>query len=77
MKNQQSDIVRIHSDTEININLLQDELNKIGIPSMVKNDFQSATLAGFGSSSNAVDLYVNANDFDKASEVIQDLNKGS
>ncbi|WP_340152461.1 DUF2007 domain-containing protein [uncultured Marivirga sp.] len=77
MKNQQSDIVRIHSDTEININLLQDELNKIGIHSMVKNDFQSATLAGFGSSSNAVDLYVNANDFDKASEVIQDLNKGS
>jgi hypothetical protein len=77
MKNQERDIIRIHSDTEININLLQDELANVGIPSIIKNEFQSAIMAGFGANPNAVDLYVNATDFEKASKIIQDLNKES
>jgi hypothetical protein len=75
MKNQKNDIIRIHSDTEININLLQDELAQAGIPSIIKNEFQSAMMAGFGAFPNAVDLYVNTTDFERASIVIQDLNK--
>lgn len=77
MENQKNDIVRIYSDTEININLIQDELSKAGIPSIIKNEFQSAVMAGFGALPNAVDLYVNATDFEKASKIIQDLNKDS
>jgi hypothetical protein len=68
-------MIRIHSDTEININYLKDELAKIGIPSMIKNEFQSAVMSGFGSVPNAVDLYVNQQDCEMASELIQDLNK--
>ena len=77
MKNQKNDIVRIYSDSEININLLQDELSNAGIPSIIKNEFQSAIMAGFGAFPNAVDLYVNSTDFENASKIIQDLNKES
>lgn len=73
MKNQQNDIVRIYSDTEININFLQEELAKKGISSVVKNEFQSALMSGFGANPNAVDLYVNSADFERASELIEDL----
>ncbi|MGM0580429.1 MAG: putative signal transducing protein [Bacteroidota bacterium] len=75
MKDNQSDMVRVYSDTEININKLRAELAKIGIPSLVKNEFQSGVMAGFGASPNAVDLYVNTSDVDEATALIQDLNK--
>lgn len=68
--------MRVYSDTEININRLRAELAKIGIPSLVKNEFQSGVLAGFGASPNAVDLYVNASDAEEATKLIDDLNKG-
>ncbi|WP_375580774.1 DUF2007 domain-containing protein [Marivirga tractuosa] len=76
MENNQNDMVRVYSDTEININMLNIELAKIGIPSLVKNEFQSAVMAGFGASPNSVDLYVNASDVEEATKVIQDLMKG-
>ncbi|RUA33762.1 MAG: DUF2007 domain-containing protein [Bacteroidetes bacterium] len=75
MENKYADMVRVYSDTEININRIRSELAKIGIPSIIKNEFQSALMAGFGASPNAVDLYVNASDFEEATKLIQDLNK--
>lgn len=76
MENNQQDMVRVFSDTEININRLSMELAKIEIPSIIKNEFQSGLMAGFGASPNAVDLYVNASDIDEATKLIQDLNRG-
>jgi len=75
MKNKRNDMVRVYSDTEVNINRISAELAKIGIPSLVKNEFQSAVMAGFGASPNAVDLYVNATEAEKALLIIQDLSK--
>ena len=75
MENKYADMVRVYGDTEININRIRSELAKIGIPSIIKNEFQSALMAGFGASPNAVDLYVNASDFEEATKLIQDLNK--
>jgi hypothetical protein len=75
MKNNQNDMVRVFSDTEINIEMIRTELAKIGIPSLVKNEFRSGVMAGFGASPNSVDLYVKAENLDKATSVIQDLNQ--
>ncbi|WMN11687.1 DUF2007 domain-containing protein [Marivirga salinae] len=75
MKNKQNDMIRVYSDTEVNINRVSAELAKKGIPSLVKNEFQSAVMAGFGASPNAVDLYVNESDLDEASKLIEDLNQ--
>lgn len=75
MENNQQDMVRVFSDTEININRLSMKLAKIEILSMIKNEFQSGLMAGFGASPNAVDLYVNASDIDEATKLIQDLNR--
>ncbi len=75
MKNNEDDLIRVYSDSEININRLSAELAKIGIPSLVKNEFKSGVMAGFGASPNAVDLYVNSTDRDAATSLIKDLNK--
>jgi len=66
-------MVRVHSNTEVVISRLRAELAKIGIPSLVKNEFESGLMAGFGASPNAVDLYVNATDLDAAISLVQDL----
>lgn len=67
-------MIRVYSDTEINIDRISMELAKIGIPSMIKNEFQSGLMAGFGASPNAVGLYINASDLEEASKLIEDLN---
>jgi hypothetical protein len=77
MKYNQSEMIRVFSDTEINIDMIRAELAKIGIPSLVKNEFQSGLLAGFGASPIAVDLYVNAENLDEASSLIQDINQNN
>ena len=75
MENNQTDMIRVYSDTEININMIRAELAKIGIPSLVKNEFRSGLLAGFGATPNSVDLYVNSSDIEEASSLIHDLNQ--
>lgn len=68
------DIVRVFSDTEITVNLIKSELEKIGIPSLIKNDFQSGVIAGFGGGlPNGVDLYVNHTDYDNAMTIIEEF----
>jgi hypothetical protein len=74
MKDTQNDMVRVYSDSEIIINMLRGELAKVGIPSLVKNEFQSGVMAGFGASPNAVDIYVNAADTEAALSLMKDLN---
>jgi len=74
MEKNQNEMVRVYTDTEINVNMMRAELAKIGIPSLVKNEFRSGLMAGFGASPNAVDLYVNSSDIEKASLLIEDLN---
>jgi hypothetical protein len=75
MKDNQSDMIRVHSDTEIKIELIRSELANIGISSLVKNEFRSGLLAGFGATPNSVDLYVNSSDIEEASSLIHDLNQ--
>lgn len=75
MENNQKDMIRVYTDSEINVEMIRVELAKIGIPSLVKNEFKSALMAGFGASPNTVDLFVNASDLDEATKIIKDLNQ--
>ncbi|WP_296618573.1 DUF2007 domain-containing protein [Marivirga sp.] len=77
MEKNQKDMIKVYTDSEINVEMVRAELAKIGIPSLVKNDFKSGVMAGFGASPNAVELYVNPSDLDEATSLVQDLNKGS
>lgn len=77
MESSQKDMIRVYTDSEINVEMIRGELAKIGIPSLVKNEFKSAVMAGFGASPNAVELYVNPSDLEESTSLIQDLNKGN
>ncbi len=70
-----SKIFRVFSGTEIQVNLLKEELNKIGITSLIKNENKSGLLAGFfGSGPSAVDLYLAEEDQEKAAAIIKEFN---
>ena len=73
MEDHKNEMVRVYSDTEITINMLKAELAKIEIPSLVKNEFRSGLMAGFGAAPNAVDLFVDSENVEQAELLIRDL----
>ena len=73
MKND-DDLVKIFTGSEIAVNLLKAELEKEGIPSLVRNDFQSGIAAGFvGGIPSVVELYVNGSDRKRAEVIARDF----
>lgn len=54
-----SNLIRVYSGTELTVNLLKDELEKFGISSMIRNDFNSGVSAGFsGGVTSSIDLFI-------------------
>jgi len=75
---QRDELVRVFTCTEVTCRLLQAELEKHGIPVMVRNEFQSALSAGFGSGTpSAVDIYVTKSKVDAAIPVIEGFLKNN
>lgn len=71
-----SEIVRVFSGTEIIVNLLKAELESIGIMGMVKNEYHSGISAGFsGGVPSSVDLFVLETDLEKAKLFIEEFRK--
>jgi hypothetical protein len=73
------DIIRIYTGTEITVNLLKDELEKIGITGVIQNDFESGTSAGIAGNPSAIDLFIQQSDLKKAKPILADflkINKG-
>lgn len=66
-----SEFVRLMTGNLITINRVANILEQKDIPSLIKDNTESARLAGFGTPQNDVDLYVNKLDFDKAKNAIQ------
>ena len=60
--------VRILTDSSIVINRISQILNENEIPSLVKDDVESARLAGFGTPLNEIQLYV-----DEAKRIIKSI----
>jgi len=72
------ELVRVFTCTEITCRFLMAELEKAGIPVMIKNEFQSALSAGFGSGTpSAVDIYVTQSKVEEAIPVIEDFIKNN
>jgi ABC-type Mn2+/Zn2+ transport system ATPase subunit len=63
--------VKILNDSAIVINRIAQILDEEEIPSLIKDNVESARLAGFGTSANNVELYVYKSDLGKAKEVIK------
>jgi len=69
--------VKILTNSAIVINRIAQILDEEGIPSMIKDNVESARLAGFGTSANNVDLYVLNSDLEKAKELIKTFSENN
>lgn len=73
---QSSNLIRVYTGTELTVNLLKDELESVGIPSMVQNDFISGVSAGFaGGLPSSIDLFIQESDLEQAEPIINEFNK--
>ena len=67
-----SEHIKLMTDSAIVINRKAQLLEEQGIASIVKNNTESARLAGFGSFSDDVELFVAETDVKKALELLSD-----
>ena len=67
--------VKIFSKSPIIINRLRSLLDQQHINSLVKNQIESARLAGFGILNDTIDLYIRKSDLQKAMRIVQDFSK--
>jgi len=68
------DLVKVFVNTDILVKLVQEELEQKGIPSIIKDKFQSGVIAGFGGGSPyGIELYVDFENKEKAMQIINDL----
>ena len=67
--------VKIFSESPIIINRLRSLLDQQHINSLVKNQIESARLAGFGILNDTIDLYIRKSDLQKAMRIVQDFSK--
>lgn len=67
--------VKILTSSWIIINRLAGILNQNNIPTLIKDNVESARLAGFGISQNEVDLYINRADLESAQKIMEALQK--
>lgn len=64
-------LMKIFSGSEILALALQEKIEAINVKTIVKNNIQSARLAGFGNADLAVEVFIQEVDFGKASPVIE------
>ena len=66
-------LIKIFSGSEILALALQEKIEAIGVNTIVKNNIQSARLAGFGNADLAVEVFIQEIDFGKANQVIEEF----
>lgn len=67
-----NDFVKIFSGTFIIVQLIVDRLDSVGITAIVKDESESARMAGFGSSFQGFqELYVSKEELDHAIPIIE------
>jgi predicted nucleotidyltransferase len=69
--------IKILTNSAILINRIAQILDEKEIPSLIKDNVESARLAGFGTSANDVELYVYNSDLEKAKKVIKTFSENS
>ena len=74
--NENNNLIRVYSGTELTVNLLKDELENFGVACLIQNDFNSGVSAGFsGGVPSSVDLFIQESDQDKAEPIIREFRK--
>ncbi len=66
-------LMKVFSGSEILALSLKERIEAIGIDVVMKNNIQSARLAGFGSSGQAVELFVQEVEYGKVNPVIEEF----
>jgi len=66
-------LMKIFSGSEILAQALQQKIDSIGVKTVLKNNIQSARLAGFGNTDLAVEVFIQEVDFGKANSVIEEF----
>lgn len=67
--------VKIFSGESIIVNRLSFLLDEAKIPSLIKDNVNSATIAGFGALGNSIDLFIYKSDLEKATSIIESFQK--
>ena len=65
--------MKVFSGSEILALALKEKIEAIGVDVVMKDNIQSARLAGFGSSGSAVELFVQETEFSKVNPVIEEF----
>ncbi|POY36491.1 hypothetical protein C3L50_15290 [Flavobacterium alvei] len=66
-------LMKVFSGSEILALALQEKIEEVGVDTVLKNNIQSAKMAGFGTSDQAVELFIQETDFAKANPVIEEF----
>jgi hypothetical protein len=66
-------LMKVFSGSEILALALQQRIEAIGVETVLKNNIQSARLAGFGTTGQAVELFVQETEFAKVNPVIEEF----
>ncbi|SFA72547.1 Putative signal transducing protein [Flavobacterium swingsii] len=66
-------LMKIFSGSEILAQALQAKIEAVGVNTIIKNNIQSAKLAGFGTADQAVEVFIQEIDFGKANPVIEEF----
>ena len=66
-------LIKIFSGSEILAQALQQKIEATGVNTVLKNNIQSARLAGFGNTDLAVEVFIQEVDFGKANQVIEEF----
>ena len=65
--------MKVFSGSEVLAQSLQARLHNAGVETMMKNNIQSGRLAGFGTSDQAVEVFIQETEFAKANPVIEEF----
>lgn len=66
-------LIKIFSGSEILALSLKDKIEATGVDVVVKDNIQSGRLAGFGTTDQAVELFIQENSYGKIHAVIEDF----
>jgi hypothetical protein len=70
-------LVKVFSGSEILAQSLKTRIEAAGVSVIVKNNIQSSNMAGFGSLGQAVEVFIDDRDKEKAAQAIEDFKMGN
>ena len=66
-------MIKVFSGSQILAQALNEKIRAAGVETIMKDNIQSARLAGFGNSGSAVEIFIEEVDFGKANPVIEEF----